>query len=84
MDRLRGDLPRSLSPRQTEALQAVYRTGSRADAARALGVTRHTLAQHLKEALARLRVDNTWEAAYVLWLRHAWDTDASIEPGGLL
>lgn len=51
-----------LTPREREVLLEVWRRGSVAGAARALGLSRHTVNGHLKNARSRLGVRTTIQA----------------------
>lgn len=61
-----------LTERQLEVLRSRFRHGSRKEAATSLGISEYTARGHIAEICARLRVSNTEEAAYVLWLRDLW------------
>lgn len=61
---------RQPTPRQTEALAAVVRTGSGKEAASALGISLQTLRNHLSALYAVLSVESAMEAATALGWTH--------------
>ncbi len=58
--------------REMETIEALFRHGSRKDAARELHIKGRALQGRLHRLYERLGVETACDAAYVLWLRDLW------------
>jgi DNA-binding CsgD family transcriptional regulator len=55
-----------LTPRERQCLMAVWETGYGPDAAKVVGISRHTLRTHLQNARSKLGAKTTLEAIRLL------------------
>lgn len=70
----------SPSANELASLAAVCRCGSRAEAARELGIPEHAVSTDIRSILRRLGVGSVAEAVWILWVPEAVKEDASLAP----